>query len=101
MTLTIIIACLCSGMFVEVTLILCAVLIKKINSELDENERYCETKAWHIECADHVYRRYEQMQKKFYEWRHFGYQYGCDSPNDMRKLIDSLVAKINKLERSV
>lgn len=100
MTTTIIIACLCSGTFFGAALILCAVLLKKINSKLDENERYCETKAWQIESADIVRRRYEEMQQEFQEWRHFGYQYGCYVPADARKLIDTLVAKINKLEKS-
>ncbi len=96
MTTTIIIACLCSGIVFGAALIICAVLLKKIYSKLDENERCCETKAWQIECADRVYRRYEQMQLEFQEWRHLGFQYGWYSPNDMRKLIDSLVVKINK-----
>lgn len=100
MSITIIIACLCSGTFFGAALILCAVLLKKINGKLDENERCCETKAWQIECTDLVRRRYKQMQLEFQEWRHFGFQYGCYSPTDMRKLIDNLVTKINKLEKS-
>lgn len=99
MTPTIIIACTCSGMIFGVGLILCAILLKKINSKLDENERYCEFKGWEIESVGRVQQRYEQMQLEFKEWRHFGYQYGCFSPTDMRKLIDSLVVKINKLEK--
>lgn len=67
MTTTIIIACLCSGMLFGAALILCAVLLKNINSRLDENERYCETKAWKIESADRVQRRYEEMQREFQE----------------------------------
>lgn len=100
MTPTLIIACLCSGLFFGAALIICAVLLKKINSKLDENERCCETKAWQIESADRVYQRFEQMQMEFRDWRHFGYEYGCFSPNDVRKLIDNLVTKINKLEKS-
>ena len=100
MTTTIIIACLCSGAFFGAALILRTVLLKKINSKLDENEHYCETKAWQIESANIVRRRYEKMQQKFQEWRHFGYQYGCYSPADARKLIDTLMSKINKLEKS-
>lgn len=69
MTPTIIIACLCSGMVFGVALILCAVLLKKIDSRLDENERCCETKAWQMESVDLVRRRYEQMQLEFQEWR--------------------------------
>ena len=100
LTTPIIIACLCSGTFFGAALILCAVLLKKINSKLDENEHYCETKAWQIESADLVRRRYEGMQREFQEWRHFAYSYGCYSPADVRKLIDDLVAKIKKLEKS-
>ena len=100
MTPTLIITCICSGIFFGIGLILCTIMLKKINSKLDENERCCEFKGWEIERADRVHKRYEQMQLEFQEWRHFGYQYGCYSPNDVRKLIDDLVRKINKLEKS-
>lgn len=41
---------------------------------------------------------YKHEAEEYRHWQHFGFKYGCRSPEEMRMLIDDLVRKINKLE---
>ena len=41
---------------------------------------------------------YKHEAEEYSHWRCFGLKYGCNSPEEMRVLIDDLVKKINKLE---
>lgn len=49
------------------------------------------------------YRRLEDIYKndalQYREWLYFGLNYGCNTPDEMKLLIDDLVKKINKLEK--
>lgn len=50
---------------------------------------------WRYKNMEQVYKHEAEM---YHHWQRFGFKYGCNSPEEMRILIDDLVKKINKLE---
>ena len=50
---------------------------------------------WRYKNMEQVYKR---EAEEFRHWQHFGFKYGCRSPEEMRILIEDLVSKINELE---
>lgn len=69
----------------------------KERAEKEEAKRVAD---YNFSCCQ--YKTMEQVYKHEAEecrhWQHFGFKYGCNSPEEMRILIDDLVKKINKLE---
>lgn len=72
---------------------------------IKERERAAEEEAKRVNdytFACSRYRTMEQVYKHDAEmyslWLHFALKYGCNSPEEMRSLIDDLVKKVKRLE---
>lgn len=81
--------------------VILAIMVYSIKTK----ERAEEEEAKRVEDYNFYCRHYKTMEQvykheaeEYRHWQHFGFKYGCRSPEEMRILIDDLVKKINELE---
>ena len=91
------------GITINAMAILLIVFMLYSNKKKEREEAEDRRRADSYQFFQGHYRRLEDIYKndalQYREWLYFGLNYGCHTPSEMKRLIDDLVKKINKLEK--